>query len=118
METADRQTTREELNRLLSDEELGQLQLTTLQYYLHESNPVNDDRFSLPVCRNAHMRRLLRRGYRGGDRSSSLGRRALLPCGLAVGDERRCCDLPRLASGDRLHSPLLDRLRRRAARIP
>ena len=26
---------------LLSDEELGQLQLTTLQYYLHESNPVN-----------------------------------------------------------------------------
>jgi hypothetical protein len=41
METADRQTTRGELNRLLSDEELGRLQLTTLQYYLHESNPVN-----------------------------------------------------------------------------
>src|SRR6185437_9145606 len=41
METRDRQTTREELNSLLSDEELGRLQLTTLQYYLHESNPVN-----------------------------------------------------------------------------
>ena len=41
METADRQTTGEELNRLLSDEELGRLQLTTLQYYLHESNPAN-----------------------------------------------------------------------------
>jgi hypothetical protein len=41
METADRQTTGEELNRLPSDEELGQLQLTTLQYYLHESNPAN-----------------------------------------------------------------------------
>ena len=41
METRDRQTTREELNRLLSDEELGRLQLTTLQYYLHESNPAN-----------------------------------------------------------------------------
>src|SRR5262252_4677422 len=33
--------TSEELARLLSDEELGELQLTTLQYYLHESNPVN-----------------------------------------------------------------------------
>ena len=41
MRTADRQTTGEELNRPLSDEELGRLQLTTLQYYLHESNPVN-----------------------------------------------------------------------------
>jgi hypothetical protein len=41
METADRQTTVGELNRLLSDEELGRLQLTTLQYYLHESNPAN-----------------------------------------------------------------------------
>ena len=41
MEAADRQTTGEELNRLLSDEELGRLQLTTLQYYFHESNPVN-----------------------------------------------------------------------------
>jgi hypothetical protein len=41
METGDRQTTGEELNLLLSDEELGRLQLTTLQYYLHESNPVN-----------------------------------------------------------------------------
>ena len=41
MEKADRQTTGEELNRLLSDEELGRLQLTTLQYYFHESNPVN-----------------------------------------------------------------------------
>src|SRR6185312_423303 len=42
METLDRrQTTREELNRLLSDKELGRLQLTTLQYYHHESNPVN-----------------------------------------------------------------------------
>src|SRR6185312_6888565 len=42
METLDRrQTTREELNSLLSDEELGRLQLTTLQYYLHESNPAN-----------------------------------------------------------------------------
>ena len=35
------QTTGEELNRLPSDEELGRLQLTTLQYYLHESNPAN-----------------------------------------------------------------------------
>jgi len=33
--------TREKFNQLLTDEELGQLQLTTLQYYLHESNPVN-----------------------------------------------------------------------------
>src|SRR4029450_13343401 len=41
MEGADRQTTGEELNRLPSDEELGRLQLTTLQYYLHESNPIN-----------------------------------------------------------------------------
>ena len=41
MDTPDRQTTQEELNRLLNDEELGRLQLTTLQYYLHESNPVN-----------------------------------------------------------------------------
>jgi len=41
METSDRQATGEELNRLLSDDELGRLQLTTLQYYLHESNPVN-----------------------------------------------------------------------------
>ena len=41
METADRQKIGEELNSLLSDEELGRLQLTTLQYYLHESNPVN-----------------------------------------------------------------------------
>src|SRR5689334_17872325 len=30
-----------ERKRLLSDEELGSLQLTTLQYYLHESNPAN-----------------------------------------------------------------------------
>ena len=30
---------RDELNRLLTDEELGRLQLTTLQYYLHESQP-------------------------------------------------------------------------------
>src|SRR3954469_10612813 len=41
METVDRQTTGEELNRPLTDEDLGRLQLTTLQYYLHESNPVN-----------------------------------------------------------------------------
>ena len=41
METAGPQTAGEELNRLLSDEELGRLQLTTLQYYLHESNPIN-----------------------------------------------------------------------------
>ena len=41
METSDRQATGQELNRLLSDDELGRLQLTTLQYYLHESNPVN-----------------------------------------------------------------------------
>jgi hypothetical protein len=41
METAGRQTTGDELNRLPSDEELGRLQLTTLQYYLHESNPAN-----------------------------------------------------------------------------
>ena len=41
METADPQTTGEELNRPLSDEELARLQLTTLRYYLHESNPVN-----------------------------------------------------------------------------
>ena len=41
METPGRQTTPEDLERLLSDDELGRLQLTTLQYYLHESNPVN-----------------------------------------------------------------------------
>jgi hypothetical protein len=39
MET-DRQTTLG-LKQPFSDEELGLLQLTTLQYYLHESNPVN-----------------------------------------------------------------------------
>jgi hypothetical protein len=41
MERPRRQTIPEELNRLLSDDELGRLQFTTLQYYLHESNPVN-----------------------------------------------------------------------------
>jgi len=41
METFDRPTIGEDLHRPLSNEELGQLQLTTLQYYLHESNPVN-----------------------------------------------------------------------------
>jgi hypothetical protein len=41
METVDYQTTGEELNHALSDEELGRLQLTTLHYYLHENNPVN-----------------------------------------------------------------------------
>src|SRR3954468_297677 len=41
METVDRPTTGEELNRPLTDEDLGRLQLTTIQYYLHESNPVN-----------------------------------------------------------------------------
>ena len=41
METADRQTTGEKLNDLPTDEELGRLQLTTLQYYVHESNPAN-----------------------------------------------------------------------------
>ena len=39
MET-DRQTILD-LKQPFSDEELGRLQLTTLQYYLHESNPVN-----------------------------------------------------------------------------
>ena len=42
MEPADRQTTgTKRLNGLPSDEDLGRLQLTTLQYYLHESNPAN-----------------------------------------------------------------------------
>lgn len=41
METTNRQTTGEELHRLLSDEELDRLQLTTLEYYLHETNPAN-----------------------------------------------------------------------------
>jgi hypothetical protein len=41
METVDRPTTGEELNHALTDEDLGRLQLTTVQYYLHESNPVN-----------------------------------------------------------------------------
>ena len=36
MGTADRQTTGEELNRLPSDEELGRLQLTTLENYLQD----------------------------------------------------------------------------------
>lgn len=33
--------TAEDLNRTPSDEDLNRLQLTTLQYYLHESNPAN-----------------------------------------------------------------------------
>ena len=41
METTNRQTTGEELHRLLRDEELDRLQLTTLEYYLHETNPAN-----------------------------------------------------------------------------
>jgi hypothetical protein len=41
METTNRQTTGEELTPLLSDEQLARLQLTTLLYYLHETNPVN-----------------------------------------------------------------------------
>jgi hypothetical protein len=41
MEKAGRSTTEEEPNREPSDEELARLQLTTLQYYLHETNPVN-----------------------------------------------------------------------------
>ena len=40
MET-DRQTTGEELTGQPGDEELARLQLTTLQYYLHEANPAN-----------------------------------------------------------------------------
>jgi len=40
MRTADGQT-QDELKRPFTDEELGLLQLTTLQYYLHETNPVN-----------------------------------------------------------------------------
>ena len=35
------QTNGDDLHRLPTDEELARLQLTTLQYYLHESNPVN-----------------------------------------------------------------------------
>ena len=64
METRDRQTTREELNRLLSDEELGRLQLTTLQYYLHESNPANGlvrDKTD-PSAPSQHRRRRPRAG--------------------------------------------------------
>src|SRR5215831_7904056 len=41
MEEAEQQSNREEPNTLMTDEELGQLQMTTLQYYLHEANPVN-----------------------------------------------------------------------------
>src|SRR5947208_913812 len=41
METVDRQTTGQELNRPLTDEDLGRLQWTTVQSYLHESNLVN-----------------------------------------------------------------------------
>src|SRR6516225_12001690 len=41
METTDPETSGKESNLLLSDEDLGRLQLTTLQYYLHESNPSN-----------------------------------------------------------------------------
>ena len=41
METTDPKTSGKESNLLLSDEDLGRLQLTTLQYYLHESNPAN-----------------------------------------------------------------------------
>src|SRR5215475_12138520 len=40
MET-DRQTTGEELTGRPGDEELARLQLTMLQYYLHETNPAN-----------------------------------------------------------------------------
>src|SRR5262252_10807615 len=35
------QTNGDDLQRLPTDEELARLQLTTLQYYLHETNPVN-----------------------------------------------------------------------------
>jgi hypothetical protein len=41
MGTSDRSRTGGDAHRVLSDEELGQLQLTTLHYYLHESNPAN-----------------------------------------------------------------------------
>ena len=64
------------------------------------------------------LRRLLRRGHRGGGRGPPAGRRALPPGGLAVGAERRRGGLPRLAAGDRLHPAPLDRLRRGAAAVP
>jgi hypothetical protein len=41
METVDRQTNGEEMSHQLTDDDLGRLQLTTVQYYLHESNPAN-----------------------------------------------------------------------------
>src|SRR6516225_10905149 len=41
MEATDPKTSGKESNLLLSDEDWGRLQLTTLQYYLHESNPAN-----------------------------------------------------------------------------
>src|SRR5215813_8676692 len=161
--------TREKFNQLLSDEELGQLQLTTLQYYLHESNPVNGlirdktdpkapssiaavglSLAAIPVLverrvvsrefapdlvlkrlrffrdspqgrepdANAYLRCLLRRRHRGGGRGAPACRGALLPCRLAVGDERWSCNLSRVATGDRLYSILLDRLRRGAASVP
>ena len=38
---SNRPPTTEDLNRLPTEEDLNRLQLTTLQYYLHESNPAN-----------------------------------------------------------------------------
>ncbi len=38
---SDRPPTSEDLNRLPTEEDLNRLQVTTLQYYLHETNPAN-----------------------------------------------------------------------------
>jgi hypothetical protein len=38
---SNRVPTDENMHRLPTDEDLDRLQLTTLQYYLHESNPAN-----------------------------------------------------------------------------
>ena len=38
---SNRPPTTEDLNRLPTEEDLNRLQLTTLQYYLHETNPAN-----------------------------------------------------------------------------
>jgi hypothetical protein len=80
--------------------DLDRLQATTVHYYLHEANPANglirDKTQSGAPCSIAAVGLAL----------------ATIPV-LAVGAEWRCSALPRLETGNRLHSTSLDRWNRR-----
>jgi hypothetical protein len=62
---ADQPPSTDDLSRLPTDEDLGRLQWTTLDYYLKESNPVNG------LIRDKTDPRTARRG--GGSRRTTSG---------------------------------------------